>query len=104
MNLSAEHSLVFFSGTHDPLVASRMPYWEIPRLAGHLRSGPVSSLGQIGWLAQSSAPAPPLICTENSKYATSIVPLPVGPCNYIRRAAGARTVWTEPHSVPECHA
>lgn len=34
MSLPQEHSIVFFAGTHDPLVAGRKPYWEIPRLEG----------------------------------------------------------------------
>jgi type IV secretion system protein VirD4 len=34
MSLSMEQSLAFFAGTHDPKIAPRGPYWEIPRLAG----------------------------------------------------------------------
>jgi len=34
MSLSQEQSVVFFAGKHDPLIATRTPYWEIPRLAG----------------------------------------------------------------------
>lgn len=34
MSLPPEHSIVFFAGTHDPLVAGRRQYWEIPRLEG----------------------------------------------------------------------
>lgn len=34
MSLPPDESLVFFAGTHDPLLAGRAPYWQIPRLAG----------------------------------------------------------------------
>jgi type IV secretion system protein VirD4 len=34
MSLPADRSAVFFAGTHDPLLAGRAPYWNIPRLAG----------------------------------------------------------------------
>ncbi len=34
MGLSTSESVLFFAGTHDPLIAGRKPYWEIPRLAG----------------------------------------------------------------------
>ena len=34
MSLPQEHSVVFFAGTHDPLVAGRKPYWEIRGLQG----------------------------------------------------------------------
>jgi type IV secretion system protein VirD4 len=34
MSLPQDHSIVFFAGTHDPLVVGRKPYWEIPRLEG----------------------------------------------------------------------
>jgi len=34
MSLPPEHSVVFFAGRHDPLIAERVPYWRIPRLAG----------------------------------------------------------------------
>lgn len=34
MNLPERESAVFFAGAHDPLLAPRTPYWEIPRLAG----------------------------------------------------------------------
>jgi type IV secretion system protein VirD4 len=33
MSLPPEHSVVFFAGKHDPLIAERAPYWQIPRLA-----------------------------------------------------------------------
>ncbi|HEX3861114.1 MAG TPA: type IV secretory system conjugative DNA transfer family protein [Stellaceae bacterium] len=32
MSMQDGHSLVFFAGTHDPLLAGRTPYWKIPRL------------------------------------------------------------------------
>lgn len=34
MSLSQQESVVFFAGKHDPLIAPRIPYWQIPRLAG----------------------------------------------------------------------
>lgn len=34
MSLSAEESIVLFAGKHDPLITGRVPYWQIPRLAG----------------------------------------------------------------------
>jgi type IV secretion system protein VirD4 len=34
MSMPSERSLTFFAGTHDPLLAGRMPYWDIPRLRG----------------------------------------------------------------------
>jgi type IV secretion system protein VirD4 len=34
MSLSPHQSVVFFAGKHDPLLAGRMPYWDIPRLSG----------------------------------------------------------------------
>jgi type IV secretion system protein VirD4 len=34
MSLAADRSVAFFAGKHDPLIAGRMPYWQIPRLAG----------------------------------------------------------------------
>jgi type IV secretion system protein VirD4 len=40
MSLPSDQSIVFFAGKHDPLVAGRKPYWEIPRLAGMFDSDP----------------------------------------------------------------
>jgi type IV secretion system protein VirD4 len=34
MSLPDKESVVFFAGKHDPLIAARVPYWEIPRLNG----------------------------------------------------------------------
>ncbi|EJW10838.1 Coupling protein VirD4, ATPase required for T-DNA transfer [Rhodovulum sp. PH10] len=34
MSLPPDESVTFFAGKHDPLLAGRMPYWRIPRLAG----------------------------------------------------------------------
>lgn len=34
MSLPQDQSVVFFAGKHDPMIAERMPYWRIPRLAG----------------------------------------------------------------------
>jgi type IV secretion system protein VirD4 len=34
MGLPSDQSVVFFAGTHHPLLASRRPYWTIPRLSG----------------------------------------------------------------------
>ena len=34
MSLPPQQSVVFFAGKHDPLLAERAPYWQIPRLAG----------------------------------------------------------------------
>jgi len=34
MSLPEQESIVFFAGAHDPLFAPRVPYWQIPRLAG----------------------------------------------------------------------
>jgi type IV secretion system protein VirD4 len=40
MSLSGSESLVFFAGVHDPLIAGRLPYWQIPRLAGRFDPDP----------------------------------------------------------------
>ena len=40
MSLPADQSLVFFAGTHDPLIVGRKPYWEIPRLKGRYDPDP----------------------------------------------------------------
>jgi type IV secretory pathway TraG/TraD family ATPase VirD4 len=34
MSLPEVDSVVFFAGRHDPLIATRAPYWTIPRLRG----------------------------------------------------------------------
>jgi type IV secretion system protein VirD4 len=34
MSLPDDQSIVFFAGKHDPLIAGRRPYWQIPRLKG----------------------------------------------------------------------
>lgn len=34
MSLPHDQSVVFFAGKHDPFIAGRNPYWEIPRLTG----------------------------------------------------------------------
>src|SRR2546421_7040993 len=43
MNMPQQESVVFFAGTHDPLIAPRVPYWEIPRLAGDRKSTRLNS-------------------------------------------------------------
>lgn len=43
MNMPQQESVVFFAGTHDPLIAPRVPYWEIPRLAGRFDPDPYHS-------------------------------------------------------------
>ena len=40
MNMSPRESVAFFAGAHDPLIAPRIPYWEIPRLAGKFDPDP----------------------------------------------------------------
>jgi len=40
MSLSAQESLIFFAGRHEPLIAPRAPYWTIPRLAGQFDPDP----------------------------------------------------------------
>jgi type IV secretion system protein VirD4 len=40
MNMPQRESVVFFAGAHDPLIAPRVPYWEIPRLAGRFDPDP----------------------------------------------------------------
>jgi type IV secretion system protein VirD4 len=43
MNMPQQESVVFFAGTHDPLIAPRVPYWAIPRLAGRFDPDPYHS-------------------------------------------------------------
>lgn len=43
MSLPAGEAVVFFAGTHDPLIASRVPYWEVPRLKGMFDPDPYHS-------------------------------------------------------------
>jgi type IV secretion system protein VirD4 len=40
MSLPPDQSVVFFAGKHDPLIAGRHPYWEIPRLKGQFDPDP----------------------------------------------------------------
>jgi type IV secretion system protein VirD4 len=40
MSMPGDESVVFFSSRHDPLIAGRMPYWQIPRLAGQFDPDP----------------------------------------------------------------
>jgi type IV secretion system protein VirD4 len=40
MNMSMRESVMFFAGAHDPLFAPRLPYWQIPRLAGKFDPDP----------------------------------------------------------------
>lgn len=40
MSLPANQSLIFFAGRHEALRAERVPYWQIPRLAGHFDPDP----------------------------------------------------------------
>jgi len=40
MNMPQDESVVFFAGAHDPLIAPRVPYWQIPRLAGKFDPDP----------------------------------------------------------------
>ena len=40
MSLSPDEAVVFFAGRHDPLIAGRTPYWQIPRLAGQFDPDP----------------------------------------------------------------
>src|SRR5262249_9693340 len=43
MSLPSDKSAVFFAGTHDPMIAGRLPYWKIARLAGMFDPDPYHS-------------------------------------------------------------
>jgi type IV secretion system protein VirD4 len=43
MSMPQQESVVFFAGAHDPLIAPRVPYWEIPRLEGMFDPDPYHS-------------------------------------------------------------
>jgi type IV secretion system protein VirD4 len=40
MSLPPDEAVVFFAGRHDPMIAGRRPYWQIPRLAGQFDPDP----------------------------------------------------------------
>ncbi len=48
MSMPGDESVVFFSGKHDPLIAGRAPYWQIPRLAGTFDPDPYHMAARNG--------------------------------------------------------